>query len=176
MTTWAAFLRGVNVGGKRKIPMSDLRRICVGVTSDPDVRTYIASGNVMFTADGDAGTWATTIAAAIMDAFGFDVSVLVLDGQTLRAALAGCPYPADAGKAVHGYFCFDDPQIDDALIAALKTPTEDVTAQGRVVWLYAPDGIARSKLAAKMEKAIGGTGATARNMNTVCKMVEMLDA
>lgn len=54
MSKWAAFLRGINVGGHRKVPMADLRRLLVGITSDPNVRTYIASGNAVFEAEGQA--------------------------------------------------------------------------------------------------------------------------
>jgi uncharacterized protein (DUF1697 family) len=173
MMKFVAFLRGINVGGHRKIPMADLRRLCTAKTSDPSVRTYIASGNVAFEADGHADVFAAAIAEGIKETFGFDVPVLVLDEPTLRAVLDGCPFPLDAGKLVHAYLCYDDPQLDHGEVAALRVATEEVTVVGRTVWLYAPDGIGRSKLAAKVEKLIG-VEATARNLNTVMKMVEML--
>ena len=176
MTKFVAFLRGINVGGHRKLPMADLRRICSGVTGDPDVKSYIASGNLLFNADGRAEDIAVALAAGIRDDFGFDVRVLVLDEQTLRAALASCPFPIDSGKAVHGFFCFDDPVLDTAMIGLLKSQNEDVRTAGRVVWLFAPDGIGRSRLAGKMDKVIGGTDMTGRNLNTIAKMVDMLDA
>ncbi len=175
MTKFVAFLRGINVGGHRKIPMTDLRRICVAITSDPTVRTYIASGNVMFAANSDADALAKEIAKAVKGTFGFDVPVLVLNEVTLRATLDGCPFPRDAGKCVHAFLCYDDLQLDSCGVAALKSPTEAVAVVGRTVWLYAPDGIGRSKLAVKMEKLIG-VAATARNLNTMIKMVEMLEA
>ena len=174
MAKWVAFLRGINVGGNRKIPMSDLRRICVGKMSDPNVRSYIASGNLLFEADGSAEELGRAIADGIADAFGFDVPVLVLEEATMRAVLDGCPFPRDAGKLVHGYLCYDDPALDQAGVDALRAPTEQVAVVGRTVWLYAPDGIGRSKLAAKMEWLLGAE-ATARNLNTILKMVEMLD-
>ncbi len=173
MAKFVAFLRGINVGGHRKIPMSDLRQLCVGITSDPDLRTYIASGNLVFDADGAAARWATSIAEGIRARFGFDVPVLVLTEAAMRAALAACPFPRDAGKLVHGYFCFEKPQLDRAGVDALITPTEAVSVQGQTVWLHAPDGIGRSKLAARMERLIG-VEVTARNLNTIIKMVEML--
>lgn len=175
MAKWVAFLRGINVGGHRKVPMVDLRRLLVGITSDPNPHTYIASGNAVFEAKGQAGELAQMIAQGISETFGFDVPVLVLEDATLEAVLEGCPFPRDAGKLVHAYLCYDDPSLDDAGIAAVKSPSEQVARVGRTVWLYAPDGFGRSKLAAKMEKLIG-VEATARNLNTVRKMAEMLEA
>ena len=175
MAKWVAFLRGINVGGHRKVPMADLRRLLIGITSDPDVRTYVASGNAAFVAEGQAEDLAQKIAQRIKETFGFDVSVLVLEDTAFRAVLEGCPFAHDAGKLVHAYLCYSDPLLDDAGIATLKLPTEQVVVVGRTVWLHAPDGFGRSKLAAKMEKLIG-VEATARNLNTVQKMVEMLDA
>ncbi len=174
MPKFVAFLRGINVGGHRKVPMSDLRRLCVGITSDPGVRSYIASGNLVFAADGRADQLAAAIADGIKSTFGFDVPVLVLEEATMRAALNSCPFPCDTGKLVHGYFCFATPTLDMAGVDEFKTPTEAVAVAGQTVWLYAPDGIGRSKLAAKMERLIG-VAATARNLNTVIQMVAMLD-
>ena len=173
MAKFVAFLRGINVGGNRKIPMSDLRRICVGKTSGTDVRSYIASGNLLFVADGQADQYATDIAAGIKAEFGFDVPVLVLEEASIHAILDGCPFPKDKRKLVHGFLCYDDPVLDQEGVDAIKAPTEQVAVVGRTVWLYAPVGIGRSKLAAKMERLIG-VEATARNLNTLSKMSEML--
>ena len=174
MANFVAFLRGINVGGHRKIPMADLRRLCTGLLPDPNVRSYIASGNLLFTADGTAEEIAQRIAAGITAEFGLDVPVLVLSEAEMRAVLAGCPFPPDAGKAVHAFLCYDTPQLDHDAVETLRVSSEEVTVVDRTVWLYAPDGIGRSKLAAKLERFIGAE-ATARNLNTLQKMVEMLD-
>ncbi len=174
MTQWVAFLRGINVGGNRKIPMEDLRRLCVGKTSGMGVRSYIASGNLLFAADGTAESLSAAIAEGIADEFGFDVPVLVLDETAMRGVLEGCPFPRDAGNKVHGYLCYGDPVLDQAGVDALKVASEEVAVVGQTVWLYAPEGIGRSKLAAKMERLLG-VEATARNLNTIRKMVDMLE-
>lgn len=173
MAEFAVFLRGINVGGHRKIPMADLRALLVGMPSVTTAQTYIASGNALIEAKGQANALAQEIAHAIKDMFGFDVPVLVVEGETLRATLADCPFPRDTGKLVHAFLCYGDPQLDVAAIGALQMPTEQVAAVGHTVWLYAPDGFGQSKLAAKMEKLIG-VEATARNVNTLQKMVDML--
>lgn len=174
MAMFVAFLRGINVGGHRKVPMADLRRLLANISGDPDAQTYIASGNAVFAAEGRADTLAAEIAAGIKTKFGFDVPVLVLDEDTMRAVLDACPCPDEKGNLAHAYLCYDDPKIDHANVEALRATSENVTVVGRTVWLHAPDGVGRSKLAAKMEKLIG-VEATARNLNTVRKMVEMLE-
>lgn len=174
MTKYACFLRGINVGGHRKIPMADLRRLIVGKTSDICVRTYIASGNAVFAAEGSKKALAMMLRNAIQESFGFDVPVLLLHAKEMRDVLAACPWPQSQGHLAHGYLCFDAPKLDLAAVEVLRIPTETVTVIGRTVWLHAPDGVGQSKLAAKMEKLIG-VGATARNLNTLRKMVDMLD-
>ena len=168
MAKFVAFLRGINVGGHRKVPMAELRAICPG----SGVQSYIASGNLTF--DAEDGDHAAVLTQRIKATFGFDVPVLVLGESQMRATLAGCPFPMDAGKLVHAYLCYDDPKLDEAGVAALRTATEQVAVIRRTVWLYAPDGIGQSKLAAKLERLIGAE-ATARNLNTMIKMVDMLD-
>jgi uncharacterized protein (DUF1697 family) len=172
-TSYVAFLRGINVGGHRKIPMADLRRLFVGKTSDPTVRTYIASGNVVFRGQGTKEDLTGLLQDGIKGAFGFDVPVLLLSADEIGAVLAGCPCAAEKGNLAHAYLCFAPPQLDKAAIAVLREPSETVTVVGRTVWLHAPDGVGRSKLAAKLERLIG-VEATARNLNTVRKMVEMV--
>lgn len=171
---WVAFLRGINVGGHRKVPMADLRRICADAVAARNVQTYIASGNVMFEAEGPSERLSRAIQEGIKDTFGFDAPTLVLGADAMRGILADYPFQADAGKGAYAYLCYDTPQLDHAGIAALKAPSEEVADIGKTVWLYAPNGIGRSKLAAKMERLVG-VDTTARNLNTIRKMVDLLD-
>ena len=168
MQVWTAFLRGVNVGGHRKIPMADLRAICPGT----QVRSYIASGNLIFAADGDAPGLAATLQARIAAQFGFDVPVLVLSAPALGQLLQACPFAGQAGNQVLGYLCLAPPQCDHAGIDALRAGAEQVAVTDRTVWLHAPGGIGQSKLAAKLEKLIG-VPSTARNLNTLTKVAEL---
>lgn len=170
---WVAFLRGINVGGHRKLPMADLRRICERTAAATNVQSYIASGNLVFKADGTSDHLATTITEGIKDAFGFDVPILVLSEEKMWSIHASCPFPRDAGKLVHAFLCYEQPQLNNDRIAELRTRTEQVVCRDQTVWLYAPDGIGRSKLAAKIEGFLG-TKATARNLNTINKMTELL--
>ena len=172
LTTYVAFLRGINVGGHRKIPMTELRKLIFAMSSDENVQTYIASGNAIFRATGDAVTMAELLRSAIQESFGFDVPVLVLTDVAMENVLKSCPFPDAIGNQAHAYLCFGAPTLNDAAIAALQAPSETVTVVGQTVWLHAPEGVGRSKLAAKLEFLIG-VEATARNLNTLRKMAEM---
>ena len=169
MQNWVALLRGINVGGNNKLPMADLRAICESLGWQ-DVQSYIASGNVVFRSDHGA----EALAAELHKALPFDVPVLVLSGDDLKHRLSHCPFARNGGKLVHGFFCMDRPTLDEDVIAHYAT-TEKVVQLDHTVWLNTPDGFSNSKLAEVFHRAVTGTTFTARNINTVAKLVEMLD-
>ncbi|MFG2648390.1 DUF1697 domain-containing protein [Streptomyces sp. NPDC048436] len=175
---YAALLRGINVGGKRKLPMGELRTLLAGLGFG-DVRTHLQSGNAVFTAEAaDDDTLAGRIGEAIQRHFGFPVEVLVRDGAYLKAVADACPFPADAleGKQLHATY-FSGP-VDttrlDALDQAAFLP-EEFRLGDRVLYLYAPNGLGRSRLGEVLSRPalFKGVIATSRNWNTVAKLVEM---
>ncbi|MEO1639393.1 MAG: DUF1697 domain-containing protein [Pseudomonadota bacterium] len=168
---WAMFLRGVNVGGHRKLPMAELRVMMAEQCGAANVATYIASGNAVFDAAGDQAGLSESIAQAIHKAFGFKTEVLLQYADELRAVVSSCPFPEAAGNQVIGYLCFAPPVIDQARVDALIDPTEALEVRGNTVWIQAPNGIGRSKLAEKLDLGVTNT---ARNLNTLRKMAEML--
>lgn len=176
--TYAALLRGINVGGHKKVPMAQLRTLLEGL-GHRDVRTYLQSGNAVFTADhGDEESLAAEVRAAIEEGFGFTVDVLVRDGAYLRAVVEACPFPAAdlAAKQLHATY-FSAP-VDPARFAALDQEAylpEEFRLGDRVLYLYAPDGLGRSKLAEQLSRPALNKGliATSRNWNTVTRLVEM---
>ena len=172
-TRYVRFLRGINVGGHRKIPMQDLRASIAALTGDPAPCSYIASGNVVFDAKGAKGAIQTQLEDGITETFGFDVPVLLRTADEITQIAATCPFPDAKGKHVLAYLCFDAPTLDRAAIAGVQTASEHLQVVGRTVWLHAPDGIGRSRLVAQIERYIG-VGATARNFNTIRKMAEMV--
>lgn len=175
MQSFVALLRGINVGGNNAVKMGALRKLCVAMGWQ-DVHSYVASGNLVFRADGTADDLAAALHDQMAAAFGVDVSVLVLTDEAVRAIVAGCPHPRDAGKAVHGVLCFDPPVVDQAALAKYRALTESLLVEGNTVWLHTPDGYGRSKLATHLDKVVTGTKTTARNLNTLQKLTEMLDA
>jgi uncharacterized protein (DUF1697 family) len=172
MDRWVALLRGVNVGGANKVPMAALRALAEGL-GWLGVQTYIASGNLVFSAEGDAEGLAATLRDAMKAGMGVDVAVIVLAGDDLAARVAGCPFDPEEGKHVHGFLLFGEGRLDEGMLGSLKLPSEEVVLDGRTVWLLAPDGIGRSKLAEKFHKVVLGSDMTARNLNTLRKLAEM---
>jgi uncharacterized protein (DUF1697 family) len=174
MQTWVALLRGINVGGNNLVPMAELRKLCAGL-GWTGVRSYIASGNLVFRATGSTNGLAGSLRKSIAAQMGCDVPIIVLPGADVRAALAGCPFDPVAGKQVHGFVLWADPVLDTAALERFRSPTEQLVVRGRVAWLYAPDGVGHSKLAEKFEQVVTGTQMTGRNLNTWRKLAEMLD-
>lgn len=177
MGRWVALLRGVNVGGANRVPMAELRALAEGLGWGR-VETLIASGNLVFDAEGEG--LAEALRGAMAARMGVDVAVLVLAGADLAARVAACPFDPLAGKEVHGFFLFGPARIDGEELARWKAPRETVAMDGPTVWLHAPDGIGRSKLAERLHKVVVAAGPvpgpvpmTARNLNTLRTLVEM---
>jgi uncharacterized protein (DUF1697 family) len=177
-STYAALLRGINVGGRNKVPMAELRTLLAGLGLG-GVRTHLQSGNAVFTSqDDDAEAVRALVEGAIEERFGFRVGCVVRDGAYLRAVVDGCPFPADtlAAKQLHATYFSErvDPERFAALDADAYLP-EAFRLGDRVLYLCAPDGLGRSRLAEALRGPSESTGAvaTSRNWNTVLKLVEL---
>ncbi|GAA4117812.1 MULTISPECIES: DUF1697 domain-containing protein [Streptomyces] len=181
-TTYAALLRGINVGGKKKVPMAELRNILEEL-GHGQVRTYLNSGNAVFTsASRDPDALAAELAAAIEERFGFEVACMVRTGPYLRSVLDACPFPAEelAGKQLHATF-FAGPPVTAERFASIDASAylpEEFRLGDQVLYLYAPDGLGTSQLAAALSRPglLKGVDATSRNWNTVKALVEMTRA
>lgn len=175
MDSYILFLRGINVGGSNRLPMAALAGI-LQEAGLQNVQTYIQSGNVLFQTDrANPDGLADEIRAAIGVGHGFTPQIMLLPLARLKAAAAGNPFPEaqDDHKSLHFYFLERVPPAPDlALLDALKSERERYQLIDTVFYLHAPDGIGRSKLAARAEKALG-VAATARNWRTVSKMMAM---
>ncbi|MEV7286220.1 DUF1697 domain-containing protein [Streptomyces sp. NPDC093252] len=177
-TTYAALLRGINVGGSRKLPMADLRTLMEGL-GHLGVRTHLQSGQAVFTATrGDEDTLAAELAAAVEERFGFPVDILVRDHAYLRAVADACPYPAAELEPRQLHVTYFSAPVDDSRFTGLDRAVflpEEFTLGDRALYLYAPEGLGRSKLAETLAKPrhTKGLTATTRNWNTVVKLVEM---
>jgi len=169
MNTFVALLRGINVGGHGRLLMKDLRAILEGLGLT-HVRTYLQSGNAVFRSESDdCGRLAEDIGAAIHTQCGWTPDVLVLTREELQAAIDTNPFLAaeDEPKSLHLFFMKTPPKTPDlAKLDALRTASERYKLSGTIFYLHAPDGLARSRLAAQIEKALGVAG-TARNWRSV---------
>lgn len=170
-----ALLRGINVGGKNRLPMNDLVALLTDLGAR-SVRTYIQSGQAVFeSGEPDVVELAQAIRAGIVERHGFGPHVIVLEWEDLERAIAGNPFPeADENpKSVHLGFLDSVPeQPDMAGLHELKKDSERFRLEGGVFYLHAPEGVGRSKLAARAERLLG-VPMTARNWRTVRRLGEM---
>lgn len=173
MSDFVALLRGVNVGGANRLPMADLRALCDSL-GWRDVRSYLASGNLVFSADAPAGELAAMLRRALAERAGLDVAVLVLPGEAVQGALSACPFAPVDDRQVHVCFLLEAPELDTAMLERLKAGDEALHVAGRRAWLYTPQGFGRSRLGARLERVLNAP-LTARNLRTVRALAEMLD-
>ncbi len=170
MARFVFLLRGINVGGNNPLPMSELKSL-MSDNGFKDIQTYIQSGNIVATS---SKAQASKLGSIIKTQFDFEPAVLVLTDKEFLSIVDRLPYPLDAGKHVHFYFCSSSPKPDLEKFEKYQSSTEQYLLDKKVCYLYAPDGIGRSKLAANLESCLG-TPATGRNLNTVLKLQEMLN-
>ncbi|MEU4794889.1 DUF1697 domain-containing protein [Streptomyces sp. NPDC023327] len=179
--TYAALMRGINVGGHKKVPMAGLRTLLEEL-GHSDVQTYLQSGNAVFTAlRGDEESLGAELRAAIEEHFGFAVDVLVRDGAYLRAVADACPFPAAELEAKQLHVTYFSAPVDPARFAAIDQAAhlpEEFRLGDRALYLYAPDGLGRSKLGEQLSRPALTKGliATTRNWNTVTRLVELTRA
>jgi len=175
MKTYIALFRGINVGGNNLLPMKELvvRLENLGLQN---VRTYIQSGNVVFQSwEMDAVRLSEQISAAIQTDFGFKPYVLLLELQDLERVVASNPFPQAVAEpaTLHAFFLSSAPGAPNLkALESLKSENEQFELRGDVFYLFAPDGIGRSKLVANVERLLG-VPATGRNWRTVEKILVM---
>ncbi len=169
MNTYVALLRGVNVGGKNLIPMKALR-FSLETNGFRNVSTYIQSGNIVLQSKQDPEA---ELGAIIESEFGFAPKILVLTRTEFEQTVRSNPFDNYEGKLVHFYYCQDEPKLDQSKLQKLISETESYKVAGQVFYLYAPDGIGRSKLVANIDTCLG-VSVTGRNLNTVNKLLEMV--
>jgi len=178
MKTYIALFRGINVGGKRVLPMKELVAILedLGARS---IKTYIQSGNAVFISrEKDLSRLARMIGAAIKQRRGFEPQVLLLELKELEHAMKKNPFPeAEANpSALHVSFLVSTPENPNLkALEGLRKASERFQLSGAVFYLHAPEGVGRSKLAANAEKLLG-VSMTDRNWRTVCALCAMAKA
>jgi uncharacterized protein (DUF1697 family) len=166
MAIFIVLLRAVNVGGTGKLPMTEFKAMCVaeGYTK---VKTYIASGNVFFESKDDAATIKAALEKELEAYAGKQVGVVVRTAKEMAAVLASNPFPQADGSRTVAIFLEHHPGID-AFNNLKGHKNEELRLGVKEVFVHYPDGIGQSKLIIPAAKA-----GTARNMNTVAKLVEL---
>jgi uncharacterized protein (DUF1697 family) len=177
MKRWAALLKGVNVGGNRKLPMAELRAL-VESLGYGNAKTLLASGNIVFDAPGTAAAIVAELEAALAG-HGCRTDVLLRDLAQIDAVIAANPFPhAAADHPSHLLVVFHRDPFPAELIDKLPeiyTGPERLHAEGRELFVDYPENIGDSKLDRAMSKLKFPAIATGRNWNTLGKLRAMLD-
>jgi uncharacterized protein (DUF1697 family) len=162
VTRWVALLRGVNVGGHRRVPMADLRAGLEGA-GFTDVRTYLQSGNAVVSGGpSGAAEVAGLVRSAVLSSCGVEADVVVRSAPEMADLVARLPWPdrAAAPTLLHVLLLSGEP-------AEVRTSRvgddEQVLLDGREVWIWYGAGAGRSRL----QVDTAGVVATARNWRTV---------
>jgi uncharacterized protein (DUF1697 family) len=174
MVTYAALLRGVNVGGHNPVPMPALKRLCGDLGYD-DVVTYIQSGNVVFRSPArSAAAVERALATAIEEALGLTITVLVRTTGELGTILRSNPFPKAEPHRLHVAFLSAKPTAARArALEAFDAGRDEVKVRGREAYLHTPQGYGNSKLSGGFVEKQLEVAATARNWNTVTKLLAL---
>jgi uncharacterized protein (DUF1697 family) len=179
LITFIALLRGVNVGGNRKVAMADLRAMLAALGFE-DPRSLLQSGNLIFRALGDAHAIEAELEREMRSRLGLATDVIVRSAADWASVIAGNPFPADAARdPAHLLVMSLKGEPDAAAFASLQVAIsgrERAAARSRELYIVYPERIGRSKLTgALIERKLGLRG-TARNWNTALKLAELAAA
>lgn len=170
-----AILRGINVGGHRKLKMADLRELFSRIGFS-DVSTYIQSGNVAFNSNAENSTVGRKIDNAIFEHFGYDVPVVVRSADELDAVVENNPFLVsnDDTSRLHVVFLKEEPVADNITHTESYDHSPDkFIIDGRHVYLYIEGAFHKTKLSNGFFESKLKVGATTRNWKTVLKLQEM---
>lgn len=174
--TAIALLRGVNVGGRHKLPMKELAAIFESAGAQ-DVRTYIQSGNIVFTvAPSKVRAIASRVAAAIEERFGFEVPVVTRTAKELASIVDANPYIAEGADVskLHVGFLADRPKASARRkLDPEHSPPDRFELVGRELYLHCPNGVAGTKLTNAWFDRTLDTVTTVRNWKTTLRLLEM---
>jgi uncharacterized protein (DUF1697 family) len=176
MARIVALLRGINVGGHRKVPMARLREVLEGAGFE-DVKTYVQSGNVALTGpDRPPAEVGRDVEAAIEEAFGFDVAVVVRTREEIAALVDDDPLGDVATNPTYRVVVFLAEPVDRSRLADIdpdEFAPEAFALRDREIVVWAPNGQRDSKLMKTLNAKGTGGVATARNWRTVEKLLDL---
>lgn len=175
MTSYAIFLRGVNVGGIN-IKMAELKAAFESLPLT-DVKTLLASGNVVCQSELAAAELKTTVEDTLRETFGYDAWVVIVTLETLQKIIAACPYPDD-DKTTHSYITLASSKeaLDDLESQAQDLETVEFTrlSDESLAWLAPAGGTLDSPFSKLTAKAKYKGTTTTRNLRTLVKCRDAL--
>jgi uncharacterized protein (DUF1697 family) len=169
MPAYVALLRAVNVGGTGKLPMAELKAMCIAAGFSK-VQTYIASGNVVFSSRHSEAAVRKTLEKKLQAYAGKPVAVVVRTVDEMKAVLKSNPFPRSPPRSTVAIF-LNDPPPSDALDRITGLNDEEVRLGRREIYVAYGAGMGRSKLRIPAARA-----GTARNINTIAKLAELAAA
>jgi len=179
MPVLICMLRGVNVGSHNRIRMDALRALCESLKLE-DPRTYVQSGNVIFrTKEKNVVSLAKKIQDAIRREFGFRPEVILRTVGELRQAIAANPFACRRdivpGNLLLTFLAAEASPGSRTTLAKFKDYPEEIHLTGRELYIYFPNGAGKSKLPWSSVEKLLKTPGTARNWNSVTKMLEIAE-
>lgn len=176
MTTYVALLRAINVGGHNMIKMAELKRMFEALGLGR-VQTYIQSGNVLFESADEEAPLRRRIEDEIRVFFGFPVTVVLRTAGQMEQVVEACPFAADnlkEGESLYVSLLAEAPSQEgiDRLLAS-HSDTDECRFAGREIYILCRQGISKSKFANNFLEQKLGVPATARNWQTMTKLVAM---
>jgi uncharacterized protein (DUF1697 family) len=179
MAVIISMLRGVNLGGQRKIKMDVLRSLYESLGLR-DAQTHVNSGNVIFrTEKRDLASLTRRIQKGIEQNFGFQSDVIVRTVPELRDVIARNPFAKRRGiepsRLLVTFLATDPASEAREKLLTIQTAPEELRIEGRELYIYYPNGMARPKLSWPMIEKILKTSGTGRNWNTVTKLLQMAE-
>lgn len=177
MQIYIALLRGINVSGKNKIKMTELKQLFLDIGFS-EITTYIQSGNVIFSSEEkNTSNIENKIITEINNKFRYSIKVLVLQKETLESVFKSNPFKNEADfdfKKTCATFLDKIPTVEGiAKVKALAAKNELIIFKNKTVYLYCPNGFGRTKLSNNNIENKLKVSATSRNWNTVTKLVEL---
>jgi uncharacterized protein (DUF1697 family) len=164
-----ALLRGINVGGKARLPMNELSAIFTAAGAS-NVITYLQSGNVVFESKAPEPLVAA-VTAEIAAVFGYPGRIVLRSASELQAAYQANPFAGAPAELLHVYFLAGNPgRTAVTMLDPDRSPGDSYVVHGREIYLHLPQGMARTKLTNAYFDSKLNTVSTARNWNTVGKL------
>ena len=172
---WVALLRGINLGARNKVPMAELRRL-LEESGYGDVRTYIQSGNVIFTAKASSrDALARRLEQAVKDEFGVASAVVLRTWEEIGKVAGAHPF-GDDGSKTHVAFLAQKPRAADVrALEQLEIGADRFELAGSDVYLHYPSGVQGSQLSGAVLERHLRVPATVRNWRTVTRLAEMAE-
>jgi len=174
MKTHIVLLKGINVGGHKKVPMAELREL-LSFKGFFNVKTYIQSGNIILdSSEENIQDLEKIIQKSIIDHFGFEVSVLVKTPENLKQIFDNCPFSEEQKKASYFMMLHDIPDMNLVKEVSEKVyEFDEYIIKNDCIYLFCEKGMGKSKFNAKYFERKLNTFATARNYNTMLKLLSL---